>query len=118
MNKIIKLHFAKELTQYQDSLKLSHFEACWNHLERAHILSQNYWKQHFVVHWWMFSLALKTKNRKEILGQLPRLLLAIPGSIFNRAPKGNIGSSRVGIFEPMELPDDLRLILELNKNKN
>lgn len=112
MNNKLKLHYNQELANYQDSLKNFQHDLSWNHLKRAHILSQFFWKEHFFVHCLMLSLALKTKNLKEILGQIPRLMLAIPGSVFGRAPKGNVGTSDVGIFEPMDVPKDLAVILE------
>ena len=115
MEKRVKVYFDKELLHYKDSLKSRQFDACWDHLERAHILGQLSWKYHFITHYLMFSLAFKTKNFKEIIGQIPRLFLAIPGSLFGKAPRGNIGSSKVGIFEPMALPEDLKCILEVDK---
>lgn len=68
-------------------------------LEEAHIQSQPSWLRHFKVHWQMFKLALKYGDRKEAIGQIPRLLLAIPGSLLGKAPKGNVGSTRMGIFK-------------------
>lgn len=68
-------------------------------LEEAHILSQPYAIEHFYVHWKMFILALRFRVWKELIGQVPRLLLAIPGSLTGKAPKGNVGSTRMGIFE-------------------
>ena len=56
----------------------------------------------------MWTLALRTRNMGEILGQIPRLLLSVPGSIAGRAPSGNTGRSSVGIFAPMPIPEELR----------
>lgn len=68
-------------------------------LEDAHLSSQPYAWPHFVVHWQMLSLALKHGQWKEVMGQIPRLILAMPGSWLGKAPEGNIGSTRMGIFE-------------------
>lgn len=68
-------------------------------LEKAHILSQTKPFWHFYVHWEMFCLAFKYKQSKELLGQIPRMILAIPSSYLGLAPKGNIGSTKMGIFE-------------------
>lgn len=68
-------------------------------LEEAHLLVQPYYWPHFYVHWKMLCLAFTFRNWKEFLGQLPRLALAIPGSILGKAPKGNVGSTKMGIFE-------------------
>lgn len=61
----------------------------------------------------MLSLAFRTLNFKELLAQIPRLFLAAPGSLTGKAPKGNPGSSRVGIFTPHGVPEDLAKILSL-----
>lgn len=75
---------------YEDALRL---------LEEAHIISQPHAWPHLCVHWKMFLLALKHRKWKEVIGQIPRLILAIPGSLTGKAPKGNVGSTRMGIFE-------------------
>lgn len=68
-------------------------------LEKAHLLSQPYAWSHFYVHALMLKLAFRHRVWKEVLGQIPRLVLAIPGSLTGRAPKGNLGSTKMGIFE-------------------
>jgi hypothetical protein len=68
-------------------------------LENAHLVSQPFAFLHFLVHWEMFRLAMSYKQWSEALGQLPRLILAMPGSWLGKAPKGNVGSTKMGIFE-------------------
>ena len=75
------------------------YEASLEFLEKAHLLSQPYAIPHFKVHWEMLKLALLFKVPKEIFGQILRLILAMPGSWLGRAPRGNIGSTKMGIFE-------------------
>ncbi len=75
---------------YEDQLTL---------LEKAHLNSQPFAVPHFLVHWKMFKLAFRYKQWREVFGQIPRLLLALPGSWLGRAPKGNVGSTKMGIFE-------------------
>ncbi len=83
----------------------------WNHLERAHILGQFYALKHLYVHVLMIGYSVRHKLVREFLGQIPRIMLAVPGSILKLAPKGNTGGADVGIFEPMQIPDDLQKIL-------
>jgi len=84
----------------------------WTDLERAHILSQaNAWP-HLRVHVLMVSLALRRRDVRETLGQIPRILLAAPGSWTDRAPRGNTGGANVGIFTPMKIPADLQALLD------
>jgi len=68
-------------------------------LENAHLASQPYALPHFKVHWQMFVLAFEYSQWGEFLGQIPRLILAMPGSWLGKAPKGNVGSTKMGIFE-------------------
>lgn len=83
----------------------------WDHLERAHILSQPLWDMHFLVHFEMLKAAIRQKKFRELVGQLPRLILASPSSILNLAPSGNPGTTRVGMFAKAEIPEDLRALL-------
>lgn len=83
----------------------------WHHLARAHVLGQFYAGPHLRVHTWMFIFGIKTLNAKEMIGQIPRLLLAAPGSILRKAPKGNTGLSNAGLFQPMPIPEDLQNLL-------
>ena len=39
----------------------------------------------------MLRLAMRTRNRREVTGQLLRLVVAGPGSASGRHPKGNTG---------------------------
>lgn len=71
-------------------------------LEEAHLYSQPYAYLHLLVHWRMFKLSYQHRIWKEVRGQIPRLILAMPGSWFGKAPKGNIGSTKMGIFEIRE----------------
>ena len=68
-------------------------------LEKAHLISQPLALPHFIVHWEMLKLALRFKQWREFFGQIPRLFLAMPGSWLGKAPKGNVGSTKMGIFE-------------------
>lgn len=111
MKEKLKTHYLQELLSYKTAVGSKDFISAWTHLERAHILGQFDWKAHFHVHVLMFFLALKTHNWSESFGQIPRILLAIPGSLTGKAPLGNVGTSRVGIFTPMTIPSDLEKIL-------
>ena len=111
MNKKLKEAFEKELQHAAAHYKNGQNDLAWNALARAHILGQFFVRPHIRVHWHMFVLGVRTINKAEILGQIPRLILAAPGSFFKKAPKGNTGLSSVGIFQPMDIPKDLEEIL-------
>ena len=84
----------------------------WSHLERAHILSQPMALAHVRTHLAMAACALRRHDRREIAGQLVRLVLAAPGTLSGRYPAGNTGGADVSAFRPMAIPDDLRALLE------
>jgi hypothetical protein len=83
----------------------------WRHLERAHIVSQPLVGLHVRTHVAMLSAAARRRERREVVGQLTRLLLAGPGTLTGRYPVGNTGGADVSAFEPMRIPDDLAPIL-------
>lgn len=84
----------------------------WNHLERAHILSQPMAMPHVQTHVAMIGSALRRRDAREIVGQLVRLVLAGPGSLSGRYPVGNTGGADVSAFAPMPIPADLQAILD------
>jgi Protein of unknown function (DUF3703) len=88
------------------------FRLEWHHLERAHIVSQPIVTRHLATHAAMLSAAVRRRDRREVLGQLARLLLAGPGSMTGRYPVGNTGGADVSAFEPMPVPEDLRGLLD------
>lgn len=116
MSPALREHYLREIAAFKSSLfKDGNRLKAWKHLERAHILGQFHVGPHLQVHGYMMSFAIRTKNWREILGQIPRLILAAPGSYFRRAPLGNTGGANVGIFQPMEIPEDLQAILKDRK---
>jgi hypothetical protein len=83
----------------------------WRLLERTHILSQPWPWPHIRSHLEMLGLALRTRNGREVIGQLVRVIVAGPGSATGRYPLGNTGRADVPATKPMPLPDDLAEIL-------
>ncbi len=106
-SEIIKI-FQNEFELFKKSHSI---EDKWSRLERMHILGQMYFVLHFQVHLLMLILAIKQINLKEALGQVLRLALVTPGHIFQRLPKGNVGTTRVSAFAPMAVPEDLKSLL-------
>lgn len=68
-------------------------------LEDAHLLAQPYALPHLHVHVRIFTLAWRFGEWRECLGQIPRILLAAPASLLGKAPRGNVGTTKMGIFE-------------------
>ena len=79
----------------------------WELLEGTHVLSQPWVWPHVRSHVDMLRLAARTRDRRELVGQLVRILVAGPGSATGRDPVGNTGRATVRATQPMPLPDDV-----------
>ena len=82
-----------------------------HHLERAHILSQPFVVRHIRTHVAMLGFGIRHRDRRQVTGQLLRLLVAGPGSAMRRYPLGNTGGAYVSAVVPMDIPADLRVLL-------
>ncbi len=111
----LKPYFKKELETANNYLAVNDFGACWFHLERAHILGQPYPYPHSLVHWKMLLFGIKIKNSNEIIGQIPRLVFGGIKSFVGNIPVGNTGGANVHPLKPMEIPTDLKDIMDANK---
>ena len=87
-------------------------EGAWQLLEEAHILSQSWARPHVRVHAAMLRLGWATHDRREVVGQVFRLLVAGPGSLTGRYPEGNTGRASVPATRPMPVPEGLRALLD------
>jgi hypothetical protein len=83
----------------------------WHLLEETHILSQPWAGPHVRSHIDMLRLAVRTRDPREVLGQLLRIAVAGPGSTTGRYPLGNTGRARVPATRPMAVPADLAELL-------
>jgi len=83
----------------------------WHHLERAHILSQPMAGPHVRTHVSMLGYGFRRRDRREIIGQVVRLMVAPPGTWTGRYPIGNTGGADVSAVRPMPIPDDLQVVL-------
>lgn len=110
----LKPFYQKELKTVNENLQQGNLQSAWHHLERAHIIAQNYPYEHTFVHWKMLQFGIKIKSSKEIIGQIPRLLIGGVKSFVGQVPVGNTGGANVPPLRPMEIPMDIKEILELN----
>lgn len=107
----IKFHYLKELEQYRESFKRGDLIHAWHHLERAHIIGQAYPLEHSRAHWLMLRFGFAIKDWKEILGQIPRLLVGGLKSFVGQIPVGNTGGANVPPLKSMPIPPDIQNIL-------
>lgn len=108
----LKSHFKNELSKSEEAWSKGELSSAWNHLERAHILGQAYPLQHTYVHWLMLSFGFRIKNFREVVGQIPRLLVGGVKSFVGTIPVGNTGGAIVPPLKPMQIPADLAQMME------
>ena len=113
----LKPHYHLELESYQTEMRKGDLPLAWRHLERAHILGQPWFVQHTQVHWLMLKFGIKIKNRNEIIGQLPRLLVGGVKSFVGKIPTGNTGGANVPPLKKMAIPEDLEILLRTYRNR-
>lgn len=110
--KRLRYYYLRELAQYRTAFKQGDFVHAWHHLERAHIIGQSYPYEHTYAHWLMLKFGIAIKDTKEVLGQLPRLLVGGVKSFVGRIPLGNTGGANVPPLRHMPLPADIRALLK------
>lgn len=117
MPKALKPFYKKELLEARNAFAENKYRESWRHLERAHILGQPYPYEHTFVHLKMLCFGIKVKNLKEVIGQIPRILIGGIKSFVGHIPVGNTGGADVPPLKPMEIPEDLAAIIDNTKTK-
>ena len=112
----LKVYYRKELENFRSKMSNADLQLAWRHLEKAHILGQPWFVQHTEVHWLMLKFGIKIKNRKEVVGQLPRLLVGGVKSFVGKIPTGNTGGANVPPLRVMEIPEELKIIMRPYRN--
>ena len=111
MPRALQSFYQEELLLAKKEFAQKYYQQSWHHLERAHILGQPYPISHTSVHWKMLRFGISIKNTKEVFGQIPRLLAGGVKSFVGKIPVGNTGGADVPPLQPMEMPEDLLLII-------
>jgi hypothetical protein len=110
-NQILRDAYEAELSAAHRATAERNAGRAFEHLARAHILSQRFTGRHVHVHWLMLKLGASIGDWREVRGQLSRIVAA---TVFSRiwVPIGNTGRANVSAMKPMPIPDDLRRFLE------
>lgn len=111
MNRDLQNAFEKEIALAAGYYTASDLGRSFYHLERAHILGQRFYFPHVRSHWWMLKIGWKRSDRRELLGQIMRILASL-GSLLGWVPEGNTGGANVSALTPMPIPEDLAVLLE------
>lgn len=105
--KSLKPFYDTELDKYRTEYSKGNLSQAWNHLERAHIIGQKYPFAHTFVHWKMLQFGIQLKNGKEIIGQIPRLIVGGIKSFVGKIPVGNPGGANVPPLKPFPIEKEL-----------
>ncbi|MBD3628626.1 DUF3703 domain-containing protein [Cyclobacterium sp.] len=114
----LKPFFQKEISDYRKNLQYGNLQKAWEHLERAHILGQAFPWQHTYVHWKMLIFGIKIKNFREVIGQIPRLLVGGVKSFVGRIPVGNTGGANVPPLKPLPIDKEILEIFTKAEMRN
>lgn len=106
----LRSYYNSELEKYSIAYLIGDLKSAWNHLERAHIIGQKYPYAHTFVHWKMLQFGFKIKSRKEIFGQIPRLLVGGVKSFVGKIPVGNPGGANVPPLKAFPIDKELKEI--------
>lgn len=108
----LKPFFYDEIQGCNKALQQNQLPEAWCHLERAHVIGQAYPFEHSYVHWKMLQFGIKIKSAKEVIGQLPRLLVGGVKSFVGKIPVGNTGGANVPPLRSMPIDEDIRNIFK------
>jgi hypothetical protein len=99
------------LDEGQAHERAGNVDASWACLEAAHIIGQRVTYLHARAHLRMLQLAWRTRNSKEVLGQVKRLLAAWCVT-WLWVPSGNSGRAHVSAVLREDIPSDLQRLLD------
>lgn len=112
MNPKLREAFEAEIAAAHDARRAGDLDGAFHHLERAHVLGQQFVRPHVRTHVAMLHVGLLRRDVREIAGQLLRIPAAAIGSAVGVPPTGNPGGADVGFFEEREIPADLKALLD------
>lgn len=111
--KRLRYYYHRELVQYKWALQKGELVHAWYHLERAHIIGQAYPLEHSHAHWLMLKFGVAIKDLREVLGQIPRLLVGGVKSFVGKIPTGNTGGANVPPLRSMQVPKDIEALFRM-----
>jgi hypothetical protein len=112
MSPKLRTAYESEMREAEALRRTGDLDAAFHRLERAHILGQQYVATHVRTHLAMLRIGVQRRDAREIIGQIVRLPAAAIGSALGVAPGGNTGGANVGFFAQMEIPPDLKALLD------
>jgi len=108
----LKPFFKQSLQEYITAMKQKDFTSAWHYLEKAHVIGQAYPYEHSFVHWKMLVFGCRIKSVKEVIGQIPRLLIGGVKSFVGTIPVGNTGGANVPPMRSMPIQPEIQEIFK------
>jgi hypothetical protein len=112
MPKALRQFYNVELRAYKNSLREGKLKSAWRSLERAHVIGQAYPYEHTYVHWRMLQFGVMIKKPREVIGQIPRLLIGGVKSFVGKIPVGNTGGSDIPPLKSLPIEKDILEIFQ------
>lgn len=107
MSPELKAAYQQSLDEARSHYSRGDLSAAFASLEVAHILGQQFLFPHIAVHVWMFRVGAARRDKREMFGQIVRLLATIPGFFTGWVPLGNTGGANVSALKPMPVPETI-----------
>lgn len=106
-NQLLKTAFYQELKLGRSALKNDKLKIAFYHFENAHVLGQKQIIRHTISHYWMFLFGIKSRNLKEISGQVVRIIASLLFTCI-WVPIGNTGGSNISPIKKMPIRKELK----------
>lgn len=107
--------FMREMDAAKLKIEEGFLDEAFTHLERAHIVGQEFVVPHTLTHLYMLKIGWLKKDYKEMLAQFTRIPFGIIGSIIGVLPEGNTGGANVHPMKKLPIPEDLKKVIEEKK---
>lgn len=111
MKPAVRAAYRVTVAEYNAARQRGDLTAAFTALERAHVLAQRYLIAHTMTHLRMLSVGWAQRDRREVLGQLLRLVATVVGWVTGWIPRGNSGGANVSPLQPMPMSGDLEVLL-------
>ena len=106
-----KPYVEKKLTLAKVAWQKGEKQVAFTFLEDAHVIGQQSTYYHTMVHYHMLQHGIRTRDIKEIIGQIIRLIGALTKTAIGLLPVGNTGCANVSAFRPLPISKENRKIL-------
>lgn len=107
MRNELRMAFEAEMAAAERFINAGRLDQAMRHLERAHVLGQNYVVLHVQSHWAMLRIGIKRSSVADVLGQAIRMVLGAMGSAAGIVPTGNTGGTNISMFARLPIEPEI-----------